>query len=394
MNVLTTPRILFVTNTAFTLFSLRLNLMMWAKNHGLQVSCASAPGHHSTELTKRGLDFHSLPMSQHGVSVSEELRLLIAIIALIRKLNPTICHFFSVKAIIWGVLASRILGCRPAVCTFTGLGVLKQYERILVKLLWFLLRISDHQKIQYVFQNASDMEFFEKLVPRSNCTRVIAGSGVDTNAYRFPARNAKDKKNVMMFSRLLESKGTLVYIDAVAKLKEEFPEISSLANFRLVGGCYPGNPNGVDAEWVVGEDFVPPEVVQKRVVSAGVEWFEHLQDTKPLLHWSDIVVLPSWYAEGLPRSLLEALACGNLIVTTDQPGCRDVVVDGNGLLVQPKSVSDLASGLKQVIDMSESETVEGQKVSRDLVVKRYSDEVIIGEYVELYNVFCAQSFTQ
>ena len=151
---------------------------------------------------------------------------------------------------------------------------------------------------------------------------------------------------------MLQSKGIIDYLTAVSNLEKN---ISEQANFILLGGAYPENPNNIDEEWLIGSDAIDPELLFLKSKAAKVDWIEHDNNVLKYLNKSDVVILPTYYPEGLPRSLLEAMSCENAIITTRMPGCEDVVDGSNGYLINPKDIRQLEKYIKKFILMTNSD---------------------------------------
>ena len=381
--------IFFITNTSYTLYSLRLNLMLRLKGENVNVIAGAPRDKYSGKLIDKGLDFYDVPMSQTGMNVFQELQTILSLIMAYKKVRPDIVHLYSVKAIVWGLLASNFSPRINFVATFTGMGFLRTCGRLTRFLLFLVIRVSHRRNKKYVFQNSQDLIFFEQHTGIKGCSHLIRGSGVDTGFFACPlsseSESAARVTKFLMFSRLLKSKGVLDYLNAVKKVRRRVPDLK--AGFSLLGGAYPSNPNKVDSEWLSGEDFIEPNVIKEIVNEAGVTWYEHDNNVLPYLISSDIVVLPSYYTEGLPRSLLEAMSCENAVLTTDTAGCQDVVDGSNGILVPPKDVDKLAEALASLALLSTHRLEEMKKSSRQLVRRLFSDEIVIDSYLAVYRGF-------
>ena len=194
-----------------------------------------------------------------------------------------------------------------------------------------------------------------------------------------------DKKNCkltfLMFSRMLHSKGIMEYLSAVKSLNKD---IFNKADFLLLGGAYPFNQNKIDGEWLSGVDAIDPDELLLKTNQAGVKWLGHDSNVLNYLSISDVVVLPTYYPEGLPRSLLEAMSCENAIITTNTPGCRDVVDGTNGFLVEPKNTKQLTKSIENCIKMNDFDLMKMKQRSREIVKNNFSDEIIIESYKKLY----------
>jgi glycosyltransferase involved in cell wall biosynthesis len=227
-------------------------------------------------------------------------------------------HGFTIKCAVYGSLAAKLAGVSASVSAVAGMGYVFTSNdlraRLLRPIVRSLMRLAlNGQRSRLILQNRDDVELFRATgcVDQSRI-QLIPGSGVDCS--RFTARTSSLENKpfrVLLASRLLWDKGIAEYIDAARALKAEKRTIS----FLLAGNPDPGNPASV------------PESVVKEWENEGlIEWLGHIDDMPSLFSTVDLVVLPS-YREGLPKTLIEAAACGLPIITTDVPGCREVVIN-------------------------------------------------------------------
>ena len=374
-------KIIYITNTSYTLVSLRMNLMKSMKSDGYDVYAGAPRDENSNLITNNQISFCNIPMSQTGMNILEEVKTIVYLIKTFLKVKPDIIHLYSVKSVIWGGLSAIFFPSSKVVSTFTGMGILRSGGNNLRSVLFGIIRFSHNKNKKYIFQNQPDLDFFEKYTKISGCTYMISGSGVDTEFFKKNNENSSNR-TFLMFSRMLYSKGVLEYLNAVKKLDNS---ISDQANFLLLGGAYPSNPNQIAEEWLAGNDAIDSRLLLSKSAEAKVEWIEHSNNVLKYLNKSDVVVLPTYYPEGLPRSLLEAMSCENAIITTNMPGCEDVVDGSNGFLIDPKNVDQLKKCIEKFITMSNSDLQNMRKRSRELVLQRYSDDVVIRKYKEIYS---------
>ena len=372
-------KIFYITNTSYTLFSLRMNLMKSMEGDGYDVYAGAPRDQYSNLIMNNRISFYNIPMSQTGMNIFEEIRTILYLLKAFIKIRPDIIHLYSVKSIVWGVLSAFFFPSSKVVCTFTGMGILRSGGGLLRKVLFGIIRLTHRQNI-YIFQNQPDLDFFQKHTNISGCTYLISGSGVDTEFFK-RVNDVRRNRTFLMFSRMLYSKGVLEYLNAVKKLDNY---LSDQADFLLLGGAYPLNPNQVDDEWLAGSDSIDPNLLLSKCSEANVKWIEHSNNVLKYLNMSDVVILPSYYPEGLPRSLLEAMSCENAIITTKMPGCEDVVDGSNGFLVDPRNVEQLKKYIEKFILMSDTSLHEMKQSSRNLVKQKFSDDVVISKYKEIY----------
>lgn len=310
--------------------------------HGYRVH-ASGPGI-DDELAHAIRDLgavpHSITLTRTGLDPIADLRYFRDIRRLLRKTGADLCLSYTIKPNIWASLAARSLGVR-SVSMVTGVGYAfienGGLRQKLVKLVARLLyRAATNANDVVIFQNPDDRDDFVETgcLAEAGKARMINGSGVDLNYYA-PAP-LPDRPVFLVAARLLGNKGVREYADAALGILSR----RSDARFLLAGNFDEG-PDGID----------PAEL--QRWISGGIEYLGALEDVRPAIASASVFVLPS-YREGTPRSVLEAMAMGRPIITTDVPGCRETVVDGvNGLLVPARDAVALAEAMERMIDRPE-----------------------------------------
>jgi glycosyltransferase involved in cell wall biosynthesis len=321
---------------------------------------------------------HRIPLQRGSRRPWHELATLLAIDKVIRTVGPHLIHFITMKPIIYGGPLARLRKI-SSVNSVTGLGYLwlsgDQRRGMADFLLNGLLRFGcKHPRASLIFQNPDDQaEFIQRdLCSKEQC-HVIRGSGVDTDLFK-PHSPPAEPPVVMLASRLLWDKGVGEFVDAARILKKR----GTAARFVLVGGEDP-NPSSI-----------PKRTLEAWVAEGVIEWWGWRSDMPAVLAQAHIACLPS-YREGLPKSLLEAAACGLPVVTTDVAGCREVVQHGvNGLLVAAKDSQALANALAQLVRDPELCRTMG-RAGRKLVEREYSIEIVVHETLVLYAAILTRS---
>jgi len=291
------------------------------------------------ELERRGATFVPISMDRTGLNPFADLASLDRLRKLFCRLRLDVLLAYEVKAVIFGILAARLAGVPARFAMITGRGSTLQLEPgtmralLLGRLVKGLYRQALQRTSGVLFQNSDDLSFFaaEGMLPAHIPTKVVNGSGVDLD--HFPLTPLPTGPVTFLFvGRLLKDKGIHEFLEASRRLKKSQVQ----ARFQIAGPL-DSNPNGLRsrdlAEWA-----------QEGVV----EYLGWLKDVRPAIAAADVMVLPS-YSEGTPRSLLEAMAMGRAIVTTDAPGCRETVEDGvNGYLVAVKDVTALSEAMAKL----------------------------------------------
>jgi glycosyltransferase involved in cell wall biosynthesis len=286
--------------------------------------------------------------------------------ALMRELRPDTVIAYTITPIVLGAAAAKRAGAKRFVALVTGLGYAFTGGREPKRLLSFMMgklmyrRALRHADIA-VFQNPDDREEFRRLglLPAGLPTAIINGSGIELA--RFPLADLPGKPSFLMIARFLKDKGVREYGEAAGRLKREFPEVE----VRLVG-------------WLDESPDVITHQELEQIAAGGVEVVGRLEDVRPAIAECSIYVLPS-YREGTPRSVLEAMAMGRAVITTDAAGCRETVVDGeNGFLVLPRDVDSLHAAMRRFVQHPELVAPMGRR-SREIAEAKYCTQKVNAE---------------
>ncbi len=339
----TKDKLILFANTDWYLYNFRRSLALALQASGFDVLLISPPGEYGEKLRALGLRWLPLPMDRRSLNPLRELALLWHLVRLFRREQPALVHGFTIKCAVYGSVAARMAGVPARVSAVAGMGYIftgnAPKARLLRPLVRLLMRESlDGANARLILQNPDDVALFRRTaLVRSDRIRLIRGSGVDCRRFqaRDRVRDPAAPLRVLLAARLLWDKGIAEYIEAGRILHTEGRSIQ----FLLAGDPDPGNPAAV-----------PKATVSGWVDDGVVESLGHVDHMPALLASMDVVVLPS-YREGLPKTLIEAAACGLPLVTTDVPGCREVVTDGvDGLLVPVHNAGALARAIARLQD--------------------------------------------
>jgi glycosyltransferase involved in cell wall biosynthesis len=363
------PKLLFVVTEDWYFVSHRLLLAVAALEAGYDVAVATRVKQHAETIRRTGIRVIPFELSR---GIGNPLFELMGLFFLYRREQPDIVHHVALKPVFLGGLAAWLAGIPSRVNAVAGLGWLfisqSRKARWMSPLIrWVLTRLLSTPRCRVIVQNPDDAELLKKSGAGGPNLRMIRGAGVDTAEYS-PTSEAQEPICVVLAARILWDKGVGEFVEAARHLTRDGVK----ARFILVGDPDPDNPAAV------------PEATlyawQKEKV---VEQWGHRDDMVTVFHAAHVVCLPS-YREGLPKVLLEAAACARPIVTTDVPGCREVVREGeNGLLVPARDTQALSYALLSLIKNPELRAEMGHR-GREIVLKEFSSEKVISQTLDLY----------
>lgn len=368
-------KLFIVVNQDWFFLSHRLPIGVAAQNAGYDVTIVSEDTGVSDQIRAAGLKTINLPINKAGTNLKDEIKTLFFLFKLFRREKPDIVHLVGLKTMLWGSLACRLAGVGAMVSAVCGLGVLfdeQHAESLMTKSILRVLRLThkgEHTKV--IFQNNDDKGVFlnAKIMKEEQCA-FTNGSGIDLKNYDYTPEPIGGKIKVIFTARMVEDKGTLILIEAAKSLENDYKE---RLQFLLCGGL-DTNPNGITKE-----------MLEDRCDGDYIQWLGHRQDVLELLKQSHIMAFPSWYREGLPKSVIEAEAIGRPVITTDSVGCRDTVVDGeNGFIIPVKDSVALAASLKKLIE-NPSLRLEMGKKARVIAVDRFDIKDVVRVHLDVYD---------
>jgi glycosyltransferase involved in cell wall biosynthesis len=356
-------------NSAWALTNYRMNLLKALQEKGFSVVALVPPGKGASKLIEAGLDVHAVRISAHGMSPLQELRLLARYVLLLRRLRPAAFLGFTIKPNIYGGLAGAVCGV-PVINNVTGLGLAFSGKGPLRWIALSLYRLALRRSRRVFFQNRESLELFMSLgLVRDGQVGLLPGSGIDLKRFAPPPAEGEFGRpfTFLLASRLLWQKGIAEYCAAARWFRANRPGVT----FQLIGN---GDCSSKGA--------VPKEQIEKWQQEGLIDYLGSTDDVRPYFASADCIVLPSYYPEGVPRSLIEAAAMGRPIITTDTPGCREVVIPGeSGFLCEPRSSRSLVERMLQMIDRSESERQEMGKLAREKAEQQFDERRVISAYL-------------
>jgi glycosyltransferase involved in cell wall biosynthesis len=371
---LSKPKLIYLVTEDWYFWSHRLPMARAARAAGFDVAVATRVSEYGERIQKEGFALHPLDWRRRSVGPIETARAVREVARLYRELKPAIVHHVALKPTVIGSLAAIAAGVPAVVNGLTGLGYVfssrETKARIIRTALTPLLRkLLDRRNSILVLQNEDDRRLLTSLaIVSPERTTLIRGSGIDIGKFTPQPEPSHPPIIAAFVGRMLEDKGVQVLVEAVRLARRKGTDV----HLRLIGTPDPENPTSI-----------PLDVLRAWATEPGVEWLGHCDDIPAVWAACHVAVLPS-RREGLPKSLLEAAACGRPIIATDVPGCREIALPGrNALLVPPDDASALASALSR---LAEDHMLRAQfgRESRRIVEADMTADAVGARMAEIY----------
>ena len=360
-------------NTSWNIYNFRVGLLKALQSEGYKIIAIAPTDKYSEKLEALGFEYHEIKMNNKGTNPFEDIKLIWDFYRLYKKLKPDAILQYTIKPNIYGTMAAGLLGI-PVVSNISGLGTVFLENRLSSKIAQLLYRVALKIPQKVFYQNSHDRALFidSKLVAEIK-TELLPGSGVDT--IKFSPMEINRKSDVVSFlfiARLLKDKGIEEYVEAAKNISKK-----SDVRCYILGAYYEGNPTAITQEQM-----------QMWQEEGSIEYLGVSDDVALHIASVDCVVLPS-YREGLSRVLLEAASMAKPLITTDVPGCKEVVEDGiTGYLCQAKNSLSLAEAMQKIIMLSEIQRQEMGKRGREKVIAEFDEKCVIEKYKEvLFQIF-------
>ena len=363
-------KILFIVNLDKFFVSHRLPIALAAQKEGYKIHIATQFTTEKNKLHQLGFTLHPLPIDRSSFNIKSNIKTFFRIYKLYKSVRPDICHLITIKPILYGSLIARFFRKLSLVISISGLGYIFSDQRLSSKIYKIIISIIykiafNQKRIKVIFQNKDDKEKLSKITNLSKKDMIlIPGSGIDLNKFR-PRKN-KDKKIVLFASRLLISKGIKDFIDSAKYVRN--------ANFVVSGKFDYDNP-----------DCIEPSYIYENQEKGLIEYWGENEDMEKIINKSSVVVLPSYYGEGLPKILIEAAACGKPIVTTNHPGCRESIINRKtGFIVPIKKPLILSKYINKILKNQKLRMDMGRE-ARIFAKRKFSIDKVVEKHLTIYS---------
>jgi glycosyltransferase involved in cell wall biosynthesis len=363
------PTIAVVANSSWNIYNFRLPLLMAFKQAGYRVLIVASEDEYTPLISEHSYS-RFIPLRRLSAQQKNPVRdifFLRELYYIYQEERPDLILHFTIKPNIYGSLAAHWAGIK-SIPTITGLGYAFMHSSLLSHLARRMYKIAMSKVALALFHNTTDQDFFhEHNILDKRFSEVVPGSGVDTGYFRPLARPANDKFVFLFLGRLLADKGIREYAEAAKQLKSVAPK----AECWVVGGLDTGHSTSISESQL-----------RNWQENYGIHYYGNTLDVRPYLQQAHALVLPS-YREGMPRAILEALAMGRPVITTDTAGCRESIDERCGMLVPPKDSLRLAEAMVQLYHCDEQLLEAMGKAARRRALEQFDDKIIVAQYLKI-----------
>lgn len=367
-------KLIFFVTEDWYFYSHRMPLALFAQKSGFDIVVVTRVNGHAERIRKHGFKLIPINISRRGKNPLKELRVIFQLISIYKSEAPDIAHHIALKPVLYGSIAALFVKVPKIVNAMAGLGFLFSSKSNMAKFMRVLVTkvfryIFNQKNTRVILQNPDDLRLVnERYGVNKERLILIRGSGVDPQKYKY-VQEESGELIVVLASRLLWDKGVGEFVEAATLLKQQ----GVAARFVLLGKSDNENPSAISNKQL-----------NSWHKDGLIEWWGQRDDIPEILSKSHVVCLPSYYGEGVPKVLIEAASCGRPIVTTDSPGCREIVKDGvNGFLVPIKNAQAVAERLKELINSPELRKEMGIN-GRKMVQKEFSLDKVNQETLHVY----------
>lgn len=365
-------KVMVAVNSAWNILNFRAGLIKALVAEGHEVVAVAPRDASADKLSALGCRYLELPMDSQGMNPFRDLLLTWRFARVMKAEQPHAYLGYTIKPNVYGSLAAGLLGIR-VINNIAGLGTAFAQDNWLTKVVRQLYRIGLSRSEKVFFQNSEDrMAFLSHGLVSRELTDLLPGSGVDLKHFAFQPHPQADSPGrpfiFLLVARMLWEKGIGEFVEAARQLRSQGHGLE----FRLLGFLEVENPSAI-----------PRMQMEAWVQDGVVSYMGATSDVRSALIDADCVVLPSFYREGVPRSLLEAAAIGRPLITTDSIGCRNVVDDGlNGYLVRPRSVDDLVEKMRKILAIGPAARAEMGWQGRMKIEREFDERIVIQKYLD------------
>jgi glycosyltransferase involved in cell wall biosynthesis len=360
-------KIIISLNSAWNIVNFRSGLIKALVSNGYDVIALAPDDKYASLIHELGCTYVPIKFSSTGINPIANLALFMRYLWIMYRVRPDAYLGFTIKPNIFGSLAAHFLGV-PVINNVAGLGITFKKRGLLKQIVVNLYKAALFRSVHVFFQNSNDREIFDREgILKNTSSSILPGSGVNLEKFSFTPICENEKIKFLFVGRILKDKGVAELADAMRIVTKRVLNVEC----SLVGFIDEANKN-----------YVSRSKISEWVDEGLISYLGESDDVRKEIGSVDCIVLPSYYPEGTPKSLLEAAAMGRAIITTDTPGCRDLVDHGvNGYLCQSQNVADLATQMEKFALSSHAERALMGLHGRKKAENRYSEKIVVDEYL-------------
>lgn len=367
-------KILITSNSTWNLYNFRLNFIKSLIKKNNKIYVLSKEDSYSSILKKEGCKIININFSRKNSNFLENFKIFFIYFKIIYKIQPNVIFSYNIKPNIYSGLVSRLLNI-VQISTITGLGTFYLNNNLLKYFVIHLYKFSLKKNKMIFFHNSNDLDYFKKLNINKNNLRIVAGSGVDLKKFKYsPFIKYNNIIIFTMFSRIISDKGVNEYVEAAKIIKNK--KLNKKIIFNLIGNIDFDNKTAINK--IVLEKWVKEKFICHQEFSSEIY---------PLICKSNCIVLPS-YREGMSKILIESCAVGRPVITTNVPGCKEVVEHGyNGFLCLPANIESLVDSILKFINLT---NVEKNQMSLNAFNKaklEFDEKKVVDTYIKSINKY-------
>lgn len=365
-------KIAFVGNSIKTMCNFRQPLIETLANEGYEVTIIANDDSDDHSFTKAGVKFIPIEVDWRGLNPVSDIKLLRRLKRIYRREKFDFILHYTIKPVIYGTIAAHAAQT-PSLSVITGSGYAFLQKNWLRRVVILLYRYAFRFPEKVWFLNTEDQQLFiDEHIINIERTDILDSEGVDTQRFA-PKEKSEKTFSFIYLGRLLWAKGVGEFVEAAKILHKKYPDVK----FKILG-----KTDGIDS----AIDVMPTDLEQWEKDDV-VSYLGETRDVVPFITESDCLVQPSYYREGVPRTLLEAASMGKPIITTDSVGCRETIIDGKtGFLCQPRNASDLAEKMEQMILLSAEQRIAMGQAGRQLVLNRFDNKIVHEKYLQYLQI--------
>lgn len=366
--------ITLVYNTTVYVYKFRINLIKEIEKIGYKVIVISPEDEYVSKLKKLGIAHHHIDMSQYGMNPIKEFKTMYELYKIFKMYKPTYSLHYTIKPNIFGSLVASFMSIK-VINNIAGAGKAFSNDGLFQKFIQFLYKVGLRKSQRVFFQNFDDMNLFlENDVVKKEIAYRIPGSGVDLSKYDFIPLKQNDETNFLFIGRLLKEKGVEDFLEAAAMVSKN----NLKAKFYIVGEHEQNN-----------NDYIQKNLLNEYLKNENIHYYGAVSpdEIPKIIGDATCIVLPSYYREGVPRSLLESSSMGKPIITTENVGCREVVDEGkNGYKCEVKNSQCLAEKMIQFMNLPFYEKTKMSEYSRKKMENEFDEKIVLEAYLRELNV--------